>query len=141
VDDLQKVVQANAQKRQAEVEKAKKIISTEVGKFKVWQASQGAVPYLAALQVMAENIRKMETDNLSHKLKGLDERERAAVDKLTRHIVDQIFRPIYYSMKEDEAMEAKKDKIWALKSMFKLDPVYKRGILTEGSEPKGQLNP
>lgn len=141
VDDLQKVVQANAQKRQAEVEKAKKIISTEVGKFKVWQASQGAVPYLAALQVMAENVRKMETDNLSHKLKGLDERERAAVDKLTRHIVDQIFRPIYYSMKEDEAMEAKKDKIWALKSMFKLDPVYKRGILTEGSKPKAQLNP
>ena len=31
--------------------------------------------------------------------------------------MDQIFRPIYYSMKEDEAVEEKKEKIWALKSM------------------------
>ncbi|CAE7362443.1 hemA, partial [Symbiodinium microadriaticum] len=55
VDDLQKVVQANAQKRQNEVEKARKFIGTEVGKFKVWQASQGAVPYLAALQEIARS--------------------------------------------------------------------------------------
>mmetsp|Transcript_134987 Transcript_134987/g.319996 ORF Transcript_134987/g.319996 Transcript_134987/m.319996 type:complete len:667 (+) Transcript_134987:49-2049(+) len=138
VDDLQKVVQANAQKRQNEVEKARKFIGTEVGKFKVWQASQGAVPYLAALQAMAERIRKQETEKLAHKLKGINEKEREAVEKLTRHIVDQIFRPIYYSMKEDEAMEEKKDKIWALKNMFKLEPVYKRGLLTEG-KTKGQL--
>ncbi|CAE7521420.1 unnamed protein product [Symbiodinium sp. CCMP2592] len=88
---------------------------------------------------MAERIRKQETEKLAHKLKGINEKEREAVEKLTRHIVDQIFRPIYYSMKEDEAMEEKKDKIWALKNMFKLEPVYKRGLLTEG-KTKGQLN-
>jgi len=48
VDDLKKVVQANADKRQSEVLKAKRFIDAEVDKFKVWQASQGAVPYLAA---------------------------------------------------------------------------------------------
>ncbi|CAJ1334269.1 unnamed protein product [Effrenium voratum] len=141
VDDLQKVVQANAQKRAAEVEKARKIIGDEVGKFKVWQASQGAVPYLAALQAMAERIRTTETEKLSNKLQGLHEKERASVDKLTRHIVDQIFRPIYYSMKEDENMEEKKEKIWALKKMFKLEPVYKRGALAQGPESRGQLKP
>lgn len=140
VDDLKKVVEANAAKRQSEVDKAKIIIGTEVEKFKVWQASQGAVPYLAALQAMAENIRQEETEKMSKKLRGLHEKEREAVDKLTRHIVDSLFRPIYYSMKEEEAVAAKKEKIWALKNMFRLEPLYKRGVLTQATPPKGQLN-
>lgn len=140
VDDLRKVVEANAAKRQSEVDKAKIIIGNEVEKFKVWQASQGAVPYLAALQAMAENIRKQETEKMSKKLRGLHEKEREAVDKLTRHIVDSLFRPIYYSMKEEEAVAAKKEKIWALKNMFRLEPLYKRGVLTQATPPKGQLN-
>lgn len=140
VDDLKKVVEANAEKRQSEVEKAKIIIGKEVDKFKVWQASQGAVPYLAALQAMAENIRKQETEKMSKKLRGLHQKEREAVDKLTKHIVDSLFRPIYYSMKEEEEVAAKKEKIWALKNMFRLEPVYKRGVLTEATPPKGQLN-
>lgn len=133
VDDLKTVIEANHHKRQAEVLKAKTLIQDEVRKFKVWQGSQGAVPYLAALQARAEEIRRVETEKMAKKLKGLHESEREAVDKLTRHIVDQLFRPIYYSMKEDESMEAKKDKIWALQNMFNLEPMYKRGLLTGGS--------
>lgn len=140
VDDLKKVVQANAEKRQSEVLKAKRIIAGEVAKFEVWQASQGAVPYLAALQAMAENIRQQETEKMSKKLQGLHEKERVVVDKLTRHIVEQLFRPIYYSMKEQESTEAKKEKIWALKEMFALEPVYKRGLLTQGVQAAGSLN-
>mmetsp|Transcript_143731 Transcript_143731/g.400619 ORF Transcript_143731/g.400619 Transcript_143731/m.400619 type:complete len:708 (-) Transcript_143731:103-2226(-) len=135
VDDLKKVVQANAEKRQSEVLKAKRFIAEEVNKYKLWQASQGAVPYLAALKSMAEGIRLAETDKMSKKLNGLDEKERAAVDKLTRHIIDQLFRPIYYSMKDDEEINAKKNKIWALKSMFKLEPEYKRRLLPQGATP------
>uniref|UniRef100_A0A7S1KWJ4 Glutamyl-tRNA reductase n=1 Tax=Alexandrium catenella TaxID=2925 RepID=A0A7S1KWJ4_ALECA len=135
VDDLKKVVQANADKRQKEVLKAKRLISEEVTKYKLWQASQGAVPYLAALKTMAEGIRLTETDKMSKKLNGLDETERAAVDKLTRHIIDQLFRPIYYSMKDEEEIDVKKNKIWALKSMFNLEPEYKRRLLPQGATP------
>jgi len=135
VDDLKKVVQANAEKRQSEVLKAKRFIVGEVQKFKMWQASQGAVPYLAALQTMAENIRRSETDKMSLKLQGLHAKEREAVDKLTKHIIDQLFRPIYYSMKETEEIDAKRSKIWALKTMFKLEPEYKRRLLSEGDAP------
>ncbi|CAE7621834.1 hemA [Symbiodinium sp. CCMP2592] len=100
VDDLKKVVQANAEKRQSEVDKARRLITDEVQKFKCWQASQGAVPYLAALQAMAEQIRRAEYAKMEHKLRGLQDKEKEALDKLTRHIVDQLFRPVYYSMKE-----------------------------------------
>lgn len=140
VDDLKKVQQANAAKRQGEVLKAKKLIDAEVQKFLLWKASQGAVPYLAALQNMAENIRKAETEKMSLKLKGLHEKEREAVDKLTRHIIDQLFRPIYYSMKADEEVASKKTKIAALKDIFNLEPVYKRRLLPTGAGAAGQLN-
>jgi len=136
VDDLKKVVQANASKRQAEVLKAQAFISEEVKKFKLWQASQGAVPYLAALQGMAEKIREAETEKMSQKLRGLHEKERQAVDKLTRHIIDQIFEPIYYSMKDEESVGEKKNKIAALKNLFRLEPVYKRRLLPQGAQQR-----
>ncbi|CAJ1408413.1 unnamed protein product [Effrenium voratum] len=138
VDDLKKVVEANASKRQAEVEKAKKLIAEEVRKFKCWQASQGAVPYLAALQAMAERIRREEYAKMEHKLQGLQDKEKEALDKLTRHIVDQLFRPVYYSMKEEEKLSEKRSKILALKNIFRLEPLYKRGLLT--SPQAAQLN-
>ncbi|CAL1160099.1 unnamed protein product [Cladocopium goreaui] len=86
---------------------ARRFITEEVAKFKCWQASQGAVPYLAALQAMAEKIRREEYAKMEHKLKvrpgtkhvlrhvgndgkpsflakGLQEKEKDALDKLTR---------------------------------------------------------
>lgn len=139
VDDLKKVVDANAKKRQNEVVKANKLITEEVQKFKCWQASQGAVPYLAALQAMAENIRRSEYAKMEHKLKGLQETEKEALDKLTRHLVDQLFRPLYYSMKEDESLADKRSKIMALQNIFRLEPLYKRGLLTQAAVHE-QLN-
>mmetsp|Transcript_76273 Transcript_76273/g.154655 ORF Transcript_76273/g.154655 Transcript_76273/m.154655 type:complete len:666 (-) Transcript_76273:69-2066(-) len=139
VDDLKKVVEANAMKRQAEVKKARRFITEEVAKFKCWQASQGAVPYLAALQAMAEKIRREEYAKMEHKLKGLQEKEKDALDKLTRHLVDQLFRPLYYSMKENEPISEKRSKIMALREIFRLAPLYKRGLLTNPQEP-AQLN-
>eukprot|EP00929_Paragymnodinium_shiwhaense_P027868 TRINITY_DN16260_c0_g3_i1.p1 TRINITY_DN16260_c0_g3~~TRINITY_DN16260_c0_g3_i1.p1 ORF type:complete len:711 (+),score=195.30 TRINITY_DN16260_c0_g3_i1:149-2281(+) len=135
VDDLKKVVQANAEKRQAEVVKAKNFIGEEVRKFKLWQASQGAVPYLAALQSRAEEVRRGETEKMSRKLNSLHESERAAVDKLTRHIVDAMLEPLYYSMKDEESIDDKKNKILALRKMFRLQPLYKRRLLAGGADP------
>jgi glutamyl-tRNA reductase len=139
VDDLKKVQQANNAKRQREVIKAQRFILEEVAKFTIWKASQGAVPYLAAMQTMAEAIRKQETEKMSRKLKGLHEKEKLVVDKLTRHIVDSMLRPIYYSMKDHEDIEAKKNKIWALKQIYKLEPEYKRRLLPQGAS-NAQLN-
>mmetsp|Transcript_13288 Transcript_13288/g.30261 ORF Transcript_13288/g.30261 Transcript_13288/m.30261 type:complete len:697 (+) Transcript_13288:90-2180(+) len=136
VDDLKKIQEANNAARQKEVLKAQKLIKQEVKSFKVWQASQGAVPYLAALQAMAERIRREEWEKMSRNLSGLHEKERQAVDKLTRHIIDKMFRPIYYSMKDEEDVSDKKAKIWALKSMFNLEPLYKRRALPGGAVAK-----
>jgi glutamyl-tRNA reductase len=140
VDDLKKIQEANNQAREAEVLKTRGLIDEQASSFRIWQASQGAVPYLASLQAMAEQIRQLQCEKVSSRLQGLQEKERKAVDNLTRHIIDDLFRPIYYSMKDAEDTHSKKNKIWALKTMFSLEPLYKRrNLLMEGSAPK-QLN-
>lgn len=126
VDDLKKIQEANNLARQDEVVKAEKLIASEVANFKTWQASQGAVPYLASLQAKAEEIRENTRNKMSRQLKDLDDHEHDAVDKLTRQMFEQLFRPLYYSMKVDENMEDKRSKIQALKDMFQLEPVHKR---------------
>lgn len=126
VDDLKKIQEANNKARESEVLKAKELIEEQAHNFKLWQHSQGAVPYLAALQDMAERIRVKQTEKASKGLKALPEKERQVVDKLSRNIIDDLFRPIYYSMKDEENVSSKKTKILGMKKIFGLEPLYKR---------------
>jgi len=137
VDDLKKVQEANNKARESEVLKAKVLIEEQAHNFKLWQQSQGAVPYLAALQDMAEKIRITQTSKASKRLKDLPLKERHAVDKLSRNIIDQLFQPIYYSMKHEEHIDSKKRKILGLKKIFDLEPLYKRNhLLLSGAGQK-----
>lgn len=129
VDDLKKIQRASNAARQAEVVKAKGLIAKQVCDFRAWKLAQAAVPYIAAMQANAEDIRLAEFGKAARKLQGLQEREMDVVGKLTRHIVDGLLRPMYYSMKDEEDINTKKNKIWALKSTFRLQPLYKRGRL------------
>merc|ERR1719171_2823978 len=62
VDDLKKIQEENNKARESEVLKAKELIEQQAHNFKLWQQSQGAVPYLAALQAMAERVRVTQTE-------------------------------------------------------------------------------
>jgi glutamyl-tRNA reductase len=137
VDDLKKIQEANNKARESEVLKAKSIIEEQAHNFRLWQQSQGAVPYLAALQEMAENVRVAQTARASKKLKDLHAKEKEAVDDLSRSIISQLFRPIYYAMQDEEQMSSKKTKILGLKKIFGLEPYYKRNRqLFSGIEAK-----
>lgn len=123
VDDLKQVIDAAAAARQCEVVKCRALIQDQIEEFKLWQASQVAVPYLAALQAHAEDIRLEETDKaLRKKLSGLSEREREVVDTTTKAMISRLLQPLYMSMRDQEGIEDKQNKIWALKKMFKLEP-------------------
>merc|ERR1719253_1014762 len=129
VDDLKKLQEANAHARETEVLKAQELIGDEVRHFRTWQHSQGAAPYLASMQAMAAQIQLEESLREARHLQGLDGKEMAAVERLNRHVVDRLFQPIYASMKEDEDVEKKKNKILGLKHMFDLEPLHKRRLV------------
>jgi glutamyl-tRNA reductase len=101
VDDLQGVVDSNLFERQKEAEKAEKIIAEELETFVKWQASLDSVPTIKALREKAEEIKKEEIDKLFHKLSGIDEKEREAIEYMATALVNKLIHPPTAALKED----------------------------------------
>jgi glutamyl-tRNA reductase len=101
VDDLQGVVDSNRFERQKEAEKAEKIIAEELETFVKWQASLDSVPTIKALREKAEEIKKEEIDKLFHKLSGIGEKEREAIEYMATALVNKLIHPPTAALKED----------------------------------------
>jgi len=101
VDDLQGVVASNLFERQKEAEKAEKIIAEELETFVKWQASLDSVPTIRALREKAEEIKKEEIDKLFHKLSGIGEKEREAIEYMATALVNKLIHPPTAALKGD----------------------------------------
>ena len=100
VDDLQGVVDANMFERQKEAEKAEKIIEEEIDTFLKWQSSLDSVPTIVALREKAEEIKKEELDKLLHKIPGIGEKEREAIEYMAAALVNKLIHPPTAALKE-----------------------------------------
>ncbi len=100
VDDLQGVVHANMFERQKEAEKAEKIIEEEIDTFLKWQSSLDSVPTIVALREKAEEIKKEELDKLLHKIPGIGEKEREAIEYMATALVNKLIHPPTAALKE-----------------------------------------
>ncbi len=95
LDDLQKVVEKHKGARQEELKKAAGILEEETRRFCTWLDSLEAEPTIKALAQWAEQVRVSELEKSMLKLKGLGEKERQALDAMTRAIINKlIHRPI-----------------------------------------------
>ncbi|HYZ92572.1 MAG TPA: glutamyl-tRNA reductase [Actinomycetota bacterium] len=94
IDDLRGVVEQGAELRRAELPKVDAIVSEEVEEFCAWERSLALGPAITELRDWAERIRSEEVAKLAQK-QNLTEDERAAVDRLTRGIVNKLLhRPM-----------------------------------------------
>jgi glutamyl-tRNA reductase len=100
VDDLQGVVDANMFERQKEAEKAGKIIEEELETFLKWQSSLDSVPTILALREKAEEIKKEELDKLLHKIPGIGEKEREAIEYMASALVNKLIHPPTAALKD-----------------------------------------
>lgn len=74
----------------AEVAKGRALVDAEAQRFAEWSRSVRVEPTIAALRARAETVRVGETERLRGRLSDLDERQRAAVDALTKGIVNTL---------------------------------------------------
>lgn len=74
----------------AEVAKGRALVEAEAERFASWSRSVRVEPTIAALRSRAEHIRVGETKRLGGRLADLDDRQRDAVDALTRGIVNTL---------------------------------------------------
>jgi len=104
VDDLKQVVAANQEKRRHKMIEAELLLQVELAKFVQWQESLRYVPAISKLQKKFETIRSAELDKAQKKaLKGMSDKEKQAVDVLTKGILNKLLHgPMSYLRSDDQ---------------------------------------
>lgn len=120
IDDLQQVAATNRVQRSSESSAAEKIIASEVDRFQARLLSLDAVPSILALQRQAEILRTAELDRMRSKLATLDENQQAAVDALTRSLMNKYLHTPMKGLRE-AAHRGDTDALAAMRRLFLSD--------------------
>ncbi|HNT35021.1 MAG TPA: glutamyl-tRNA reductase, partial [bacterium] len=97
IDDLQSVVEANAEKRMAEAEKAHILVNKAAEKFADWQRTLIAVPTIRELQTLFSRIQKEELAKYSEQVTP---EELQRIEKVSGAITRRIAQLAISRMKE-----------------------------------------
>jgi glutamyl-tRNA reductase len=121
LDALRAVLETDEGPRQ-EVERVRALIAQETGAFMGGQREARLVPTIRVLRARAEQVRQQELAKASARLAGLDERQRAAVEAVTRGLVNKL---LHDPMVRGKTLAARPDGdlyVAALRELYGLDP-------------------
>jgi glutamyl-tRNA reductase len=90
MDDLRRFIERGLAGRRQEAERAAALVDEELDRYLVVAEARLAAPLVAALRDRAEGVRTTELARAAGRLGGLDARQRAAVEALTRGIVAKL---------------------------------------------------
>jgi len=120
LDDLGSVANENAEQRAREAERAMAIVIEERQRFDGWFAALRAVPTIRHLRDRAEEIRSRELERAVARLE-LGETEQAAVDALTKSIVNKILHAPVSRLKQEAEREEGMAYLEVARVLFGLD--------------------
>jgi glutamyl-tRNA reductase len=100
IDDLQAVAVAHLSERSREAEAAEALIAGEVERFFQRQLTVNVSPAIVALQRQAEEIRQAELKRAQAHLGPLNAEQIAAVEALTRGLVNKFLHPPMQALKQ-----------------------------------------
>lgn len=90
VDDLSQVIEGNLERRRSEIALAEQIIQEGTREFSGWYRSRNVVPLIRELRGRAEDVREAETARTLRLLSHLSPADKAAVDNLTRQLLNKV---------------------------------------------------
>jgi glutamyl-tRNA reductase len=120
LDDLGAVAKENAQQREREAERAELIVAEERQRFDGWFAALRAVPTIRHLRERADGIRSRELEKAIARLE-LSETEQAAVEALTKSIVNKILHAPVSRLKQEAEREEGMAYLEVARVLFDLD--------------------
>ena len=100
IDDLQAVAAAHLAERSLVASDAETLIAGEVERFQQKQRTVNVAPAIVALQRQAEEIRQAELRRVQARLGGLSVEQVAAVEALTRGLVNKFLHPPMQALKQ-----------------------------------------
>jgi glutamyl-tRNA reductase len=121
LDALRAVLETDEEPRR-EVERVRSLIARETGAFMGGQREARLNPTIRALRARAEQVRQQELAKASTRLAGLDDRQRAAVEAVTRGLVNKL---LHDPMVRGKSLAARPDGdlyVAALRALYGLDP-------------------
>jgi len=121
LDALRAVLETDEGPRR-EVERVRAMIATETAAFMGGQREARLAPTIHALRARAEQVRQQELAKAATRLAGLGDRQRAAVEAVTRGLVNKL---LHDPMVRGKALAARPDGdlyVAALRQLYHLDP-------------------
>src|SRR5438046_8435404 len=100
IDDLQQVIDANRKERFKEAMRAEQIVDDEVEAFCLKMQTRDVVPTIVQLRESLEKVRRDEIERNRRHLKDLSPEQQAAVDQITKSIVNKILHPQIEQLKQ-----------------------------------------
>ncbi len=100
IDDLQQVAAAHMAERGRHAGDAEALIAAEVARFHERQRAVNVAPAIVTLQRQAEEIRQGELRRMQAKLGSLNAEQAAAVEALTRGLVNKFLHPPMQALKQ-----------------------------------------
>jgi glutamyl-tRNA reductase len=90
IDDLKHFAESNLAGRRQEIPKVEQLLAEEVARHLSWAEERNAAPIIAELRARAETVRQGELARFQSRLASLDERERDAVEALTKGLIGKL---------------------------------------------------
>src|SRR5579864_2850245 len=100
IDDLQTVAASHMAERAREAGNAEALIAAEVERFHQRQRAVNVSPAIVALQKRAEELRQAEMQRIQARLGTLTPEQAAAVEALTRGLVNKFLHPPMQALKQ-----------------------------------------
>jgi glutamyl-tRNA reductase len=133
IDDLQSVAASHLADRVREAQRAEEIIAEEVLRFERKAQVLNVAPLIVGLQNAAEEMRQAELRRVQQKLQSLTAEQQAAVESLTRGLMNKF---LHLPMQAVKAAAAEADAVMleVLRDIFGLSQDQKMEDTSEKAE-------
>lgn len=121
IDDLQKIVEVNKEKRKKEAIKALEIVQKQVDKYQKGYRIEGVKPVILDLRKYGEEIRKIELEKSMKKLRDCPQEVKDEIERLSSAIVNKFLHHPIRELKNMAVQSPQKNWLYFFKSIFKLE--------------------
>ncbi len=121
IDDVQQIVERNANGREAEARRAELIIEAELDRFERWLASLEVVPTITALRERGDEVvRRVMAENES-RWQNLGEADRERMEAMAKAVASRLLHEPTVRMRRAAGDEEAYNYVSALRELFGLD--------------------
>jgi glutamyl-tRNA reductase len=121
IDDVQRIVARNAGGREAEAQRAERILEAEQDRFERWLASLEVVPTISAMRERADEVVRRVLAENEGRWESLGEADRKRLDAMAKAIASRLLHEPTLRMKRSAGSDEAYLYVSALRDLFGLD--------------------